>query len=143
MARILPIEKIVARLKLDEGYRACGYRCSSGALTIGFGRNIDEDRGGLGISEPEAELLLRNDIDRCVDELRRNFKWFDESPSSTQSCLVQLCFWLGLTRLRRFRKMLLALAKGDRDRAADELIDSLLYRQIPGRTQRVADQLRG
>lgn len=144
MPRILPIEKIVARLKLDEGYRAHAYQCvPAKAWTVGYGRNIDQNHGALGISEPEAELLLRNDIDRCVDELRRHFKWFDESPSSTQSCLVQLCFWLGLTRLRRFRKMLLALAKGDRDRAADELIDSLLYRQIPGRTQRVADQLRG
>ena len=142
MARIVPIEKIVARLKEDEGYRAHAYQCGSGAWTVGYGRNIDQDHGALGISEPEAEMLLRNDIDRCVDELRRTFAWVDEQSANVQAVLVELTFWLGLTRLRKFKKCLAALEADDRTTAAAELLDSRLYRQIPGRTERLAERLR-
>jgi len=143
MARIVPIEKIVARLKEDEGYRAHAYQCGSGAWTVGYGRNIDQDHGALGISEPEAEMLLRNDIDRCVDELRRTFAWVDDQSANVQAVLVELAFWLGLTRLRKFKKCLAALEAGDRTTAAAELIDSRLHRQVPDRTERLAERLRG
>ena len=142
MARIVPIEKIVARLKEDEGYRAHAYQCGSGAWTVGYGRNIDQDHGALGISEPEAEILLRNDVDRCVDELRRTFAWVDEQSANVQAVLVELTFWLGLTRLRKFKKCLAALEAGDRTTAAAELIDSRLHGQVPDRTERLAERLR-
>jgi len=142
MARIVPIEKIVARLKEDEGYRAHAYQCGSGAWTVGYGRNIDQDHGALGISEPEAEMLLRNDIDRCVDELRRTFAWVDDQSANVQAVLVELAFWLGLTRLRKFKKCLAALEAGDRTTAAAELIDSRLHGQVPDRTERLAERLR-
>ena len=38
------------RVKRDEGFRRYPYRCSAGALTIGYGRNIDEYHGGGGIN---------------------------------------------------------------------------------------------
>ena len=142
---VLPLDGIVENLKRHEGYRAHVYKCSAipPAWTIGYGRNVDEDRGGLGITEEEADYLLRNDVGRCVQELRNNFKWFDQSPSSVQSCCVELCFWLGLPRLRRFKRMLSALAKQDRELASEELQDSLLFKQVPGRTQILADRMRG
>jgi len=142
---VLPVDTIVENLKKHEGFRAHVYKCSAipPAWTIGYGRNVDEDRGGLGITEEEADYLLRNDVGRSVQELRNNFKWFDESESSVQSCLVELCFWIGLTRLKRFRRMILALAKQDRELASEELQDSLLFKQVPGRTQILADRMRG
>ena len=140
---VLPTDTIVHNLKADEGYRAHAYQCGSGAWTVAYGRNIDQNHGGLGISQPEAEFLLRNDVDRCVDELRRTFGWVAEQPADVQVVLVELTFWLGLTRLRKFRKCLAALESGDRTTAAAELIDSRLYRQIPGRTKRLADRMRG
>ena len=45
------LERLVAR---HEGFRSHVYRCSAGALTIGYGTNISD-----GISETEALLLLR------------------------------------------------------------------------------------
>ena len=139
----LPIERIAENLKKHEGFRSYCYRCPSLAWSIGYGRNIDKDRGGLGITEQEADYLLRNDIDRCIVELRSHFKWFDESPVHIQGSLIELCFWLGLTRLRKFKRMLSALAKQNYEQASDELVDSLLFRQIPGRTQIIADRISG
>jgi len=140
---VLPVDAIVRNLKADEGYRAHAYQCvPAKAWTVGYGRNIDQNHGALGISEPEAEFLLRNDINRCVDELHRTFGWADEQPPDVQAVLVELTFWLGLTRLRKFKKCLAALEAGDRTTAAAELIDSRLHRQVPDRTERLAERLR-
>ena len=42
------------RVKMHEGLRLKPYRCTSGKLTIGYGRNIEDN----GITEAEASFLL-------------------------------------------------------------------------------------
>ena len=52
-------EIAVQQLKTDEGLRLKPYHCTAGALTIGYGRNLD----AVGITEAEADILLKADID--------------------------------------------------------------------------------
>ena len=136
-----PIDQLVEELSREEGYRAHCYTCSAGAHTVGFGRNIDEDAGGLGISEEEAEYLLKNDIQRSIEECEK-LDWFADLTPSRQAVIIHLCFWIGYPRLLKFQKMAAALAAGDYDTAADELLDSKLARDIPGRANRLADVIR-
>ena len=140
--QMYPIDEIAEALKLEEGYRAHCYLCSEGANTVGYGRNIDAD-GGIGISEEEATYLLRNDIDRTIEECRR-WSWFDDLDPARQSVVVQLCFQLGWPRLSGFNRMLTALAKQppDYETAAIELLDSRFATQVPERANRLADQMR-
>ena len=139
--RMYPIDEIVESLKFEEGYRAHCYICTAGAHTVGYGRNIDAD-GGIGISENEADYLLRNDIERTIAECKR-WGWFDDLDPPRQSVVVQLCFQLGYPRLAGFNRMLFALSRQDYETAAIELLDSRFATQVPERANRLADQMRG
>jgi len=137
------IDRLADILIEEEGYRAHAYTCTSGAVTVAVGRNIDAEHGGLGISESEARFLLANDIDRCIDECERAFDWFEYLDDSRQAVIVHLAFWIGLPRLMKFKKMIAAIEEENFQTAALELLDSKLARDIPGRATRLADELRG
>ena len=92
------IDEIAEALKREEGYRAHCYICTAGKNSVGYGRNIDAD-GGIGISEDEADYLLRNDIDRTIKECEQ-WAWFSDLQPAQQSVLIQLCFQLGYPGLQ-------------------------------------------
>ena len=134
------IDEIAEALKREEGFSAHCYICTAGKNSVGYGRNIDAD-GGIGISEEEADYLLRNDIDRTIAECEQ-WGWFGDLQPAQQSVLIQLCFQLGYPRLTKFKRMLAALAEQDYDTAADELLDSRFAEQVPRRANRLAEQMR-
>ena len=138
------IDEITASLMIEEGFRAHAYYDTAvpPRLTIGFGRNIDREGGGLGISEDEAELMLRNDIDRSVQECA-NWYWFDRQPDRIKRVLIELCFQLGYPALSGFNRMLSALSADNYETAAAELLDSKFAVQVPHRAKRLSDRLRG
>ena len=139
--RMYPIDEIADALKREEGYVPHCYICTAGAHTVGYGRNIDAD-GGIGISEDEADHLLRNDIDRTIKECQQ-WAWFDDLDPARQSVVVQLCFQLGRPRLSQFKRMLSALSQQPPDliAAANELLDSQFANQVPARAARLAEQM--
>ena len=130
---------IVESLKAEEGYMATCYFCTAGAHTVGYGRNISE--GGIGISEEEAEYLLKNDVNRTIDEVRQRWPWFDDCDKAAREVMVELCFQLGAPRLSGFVKCLAALEAGDNDIAAAELLDSKFAKQVPARAARLHKRL--
>lgn len=138
----ISLTEILNSLKIEEGFRGRAYRCSEGHLTVGYGRNIDKT--GLGLTEEEASYLLKNDVVRTVEELRRRYIWFDSIPKKQRDVLVELCFQLGASRLSQFKKMLHNFEEGNYYAAADELLDSKFAReQVPARADRLANKLRG
>lgn len=132
------MKKLIEQLKLHEGVRSHPYDCPAGYLTIGVGRNISET--GLGLSEDEIDYLLRNDIERCYQELDR-FAWFMDLDTVRQEALVNMCFNLGFTRLTRFTKMMGAMAEGKYALAAAEALDSKWARQVGKRAKDIAHML--
>ncbi len=138
----ISLTEILNSLKIEEGFRGRAYRCSEGHLTVGYGRNIDKT--GLGLTEEEASYLLKNDVVRTVEELRRRYIWFDSIPKKQRDVLVELCFQLGASRLSAIQKMLHNFEEGNYYAAADELLDSKFAReQVPARADRLANKLRG
>lgn len=124
-------------LKKCEGYRNKIYKCTAGANTIGFGRNLDQN----GISMDEAELMLNNDIRRCQSELRQ-YGWYRNQPTGVQDALTNMCFNMGISRLVCFTKMIAALNKNDYTTAAKEALDSLWAKQVGQRAKDVALMIR-
>jgi lysozyme len=109
-------------------------------ITVGVGRNIDEN-GGIGLSDDEIDYLLENDIKRCKQELIR-YSWFSDLDSVRQDAMVNLCFNLGFSRLSLFTNALAAMAVADYDRAAMEFLDSKWARQVGRRSEDVAHMIR-
>lgn len=127
---------------IEEGFRAHVYQdtASPPRWTIGFGRNVDREGGGLGISEEEAALMLCNDIARSAKECSK-FYWFDRQPDRVKRVLIELCFQMGYPALSGFNRMLSALSADNYETAAAELLDSKFARQVPHRAKRLAARL--
>tara|TARA_R100000750_G_C2336201_1_gene92194 strand:- start:230 stop:640 length:411 start_codon:yes stop_codon:yes gene_type:complete len=125
---------LVEELKHDEGVKFKPYQCSSGKLTIGIGRNIEE----RGISDSEAEFMLKNDIDICIDELKKAFSWYDNLSDKRQRVMINMCFNLGLGKLKGFKKFLQAMDDQIWNIAAEEMLDSRWADQVGDRAVRLA-----
>ena len=134
------MNKLVKQLRRHEGVRTHAYKCSANMITVGVGRNIDEN-GGLGLSDDEIDYLLENDIKRCQQELI-GLSWFTDLDSVRQDALVNLCFNLGMTRLMGFKNALAAMAVGDYPKAADEFYDSRWAKQVGSRADEVCEMIR-
>ena len=129
------METLEEQLIRHEGYRQFPYKCSAGKLTIGIGRNIEE----RGISEDEAKYLLHNDIEACKIELNLLFPIVKVLNSSRYNVLINMCFNMGIKRLNGFKKMWAALAVGDYDEAAKQMLDSKWAWQVGTRSVELAE----
>ncbi len=133
----MDVQNIVKDLKRDEGKRLKPYLCPEGKLTIGYGRNIEDN----GISESEAELLLSNDVRYCISLLER-FDFWVELDAVRRDVLINMCFNLGYTKFARFKRMLQAIQLHDYAQAADEMKDSRWFLQVGDRSKRLEYMMR-
>ena len=121
-------------IKKHEGLRLKPYRCTAGKLTVGYGRNLEDN----GISKAEAELLLKNDIQNCYRQCIGLSCW-EKLNEPRRAALLDMCFNLGFTRLKTFKKMLAALAQGYYERAAYEMLNSKWATQVGARAAELAE----
>ncbi len=132
--------RLRARVKAAEGFRGQPYRDSLGYLTIGFGRLIDPTRGG-GISQDEADYLLRNDL-RVAERLCEGMDGYLELSPARQAVLIEMAFNMGAATLRTFTRMFRALQEQDYAEAAEQLLDSRWHLQVGHRAEQLAVQMR-
>ncbi len=132
--------QLTEMIKRHEGVKSKVYVCSAGFETIGVGRNISDS--GLGLSDDEIEYLLANDIARVRGELEDTYFWFGALNEARQDAMIDICFNLGLTRLRGFVKALEAMSREQFDIAADEFMDSKWAKQVGMRAIRVTEMIR-
>ena len=135
------MSQLVEMIKRHEGVKSKVYLCSAGYETIGVGRNISES--GLGLSDDEIDYLLQNDIQRVKEELKETYFWFVALNEARQDAMIDICFNLGLTRLRGFVKALEAMSREQFDVAAEEFMDSKWAQQVGTRAIRVTEMIRG
>ena len=129
------------QIKSDEGCVLHAYNDHLGFVTVGYGRLLDKRRGG-GISQTEAEMLLENDIDRKLAELRGKLPWFDKLDDARKGVLLNMAFQLGIAGLLNFKNTLAKVEAGDYDGAATNMLKSKWATQTPNRAKRMADQMR-
>ena len=130
--------QLIKQLALHEGVRLKPYRCTSGKLTIGIGRNLDD----RGISREEAIAMLERDILEVTARLKAELPWFDSLDPIRKRVLIDMGFNLGVDGLLGFRKTLAAFEAGDWNRAADEMLASRWAAQVGERSRRLARMTR-
>ncbi len=122
-----------------EGLRLKPYRCTAGKLTIGVGRNLED----VGVSESEALAMLRRDITEVQVRLINDERWcFGDLCHARQVVLANMCFQLGKAGLDKFRKLRAAVAAGDWEEAARQMLDSRWAKQTPRRAKELAEIMR-
>lgn len=131
-------EKVETQLIVDEDLRLMPYRCPAGKLTIGVGRNLEDN----GITRAEAYYLLRNDVDTCHRQLSLAIPFYDRLPFEKKEILLNMCFNMGLTKLQGFKRMLAAMAVNDWESAAHEMANSAWAMQVGDRARRLIEKMR-
>ena len=129
---------LLDRIMRHEGYRRHGYHCPTGALTIGYGRNLDS----IGVSEPEARVLAENDLARTALELDKAAPWWRLLPEGPRETIHEMAFNMGVPRLMGFAKALDAARRQDWAVAAREMLDSRWAEQVGVRAITLADVMR-
>lgn len=131
-------EQLRAQLIRHEGIRLKPYRCPAGKLTIGVGRNLDD----RGISLAEAHFMLETDIQLCLEQCERVFIWFRRLDGVRQRVIVDLAFNLGMPKLLGFKQTLAAIANGEYEKAAVQMLASKWAQQVGDRAVRLARMMR-
>ena len=121
--------KIEELLIKHEGLKLKPYKDTRGILTIGVGRNLEDN----GIEQDEALFMLKNDIKRCENELKEIFEDFDELPENVRLVLIDMIFNLGKTRFLGFKHMIQAVKNRDWNKMITEMKNSKWCRELKNR----------
>lgn len=131
-------ETLEQMIERHEGCRDRYYLDSEGVPTIGIGHNLFKP-----ISRAAIEQIFRDDLREAWDDCLHAFPWFADLTEPRQWAMIDLCFNLGMTRLLGFRKFLTAMNLGEYETAANELMDSLWFKQVKNRGVEVVSMIRG
>lgn len=109
-------------IQAAEGLRLTPYTDQTGAVHIGYGRNLT----GKGITRAEAEILFKNDLSEAETDLSRNIfarEWAG-LPEKVQEVLINMRYQLGPEGFRGFVDMIAAVRAGDWPTMAKEMKES-------------------
>ena len=134
---MLDYERLRQQLIRHEGSSRTPYVDSVGKVTIGVGRNLEDN----GLSENEVLMLLDNDIRTAEQDARALVPDFGQLTDVRQRVIIDMAFNLGRARLAGFRKFLAAVQIQDYVTAREEMLDSKWARQVKGRAGRLANMM--
>ena len=132
------MKKLIDQLKLHEGLRLKPYKCTSGKLSIGVGRNLED----IGISEKEAEMLLLHDIEEAERQLTAHFPWTQDLDEVRLAALINFTFNVGIGTVSKFVNAMALLKEGSFDMASEEFLQSRWANQVGQRAIDVTEQIR-
>jgi lysozyme len=132
------MNKLIEQLKIHEGFRSNVYTCSGGKKTVGYGRNLQD----IGISEEEAEMLLKNDIYEATNQLLNAFPFMATFSDVRISAMINFTFNVGIGTVRKFSNTIEYLKNEDWEAAADEMMDSKWAEQVGDRSIQITEQIR-
>lgn len=133
-------DSIRHQLEDAEGRETHPYKCSTGHLTIGVGRNLET----VGLKPHEIDYLFANDVNEAILDLESIFgPIFANISPNRRLALIDMRFNLGYGGFRQFKKMVHAIREGDWNEAAKQAVDSVWATQVQKtRVDRVEKQLR-
>jgi lysozyme len=143
----------------NEGWRRDAYADSAGIPTVGVGFNLrrqdapariaalglsyDEVAAGTQrLTDDQIDRLFTADLEATLAGVAALVPGFLALTLARRIALVDMAFNLGLGGLGRFKRLLAAIDRGDWEGAEAEIVDSLYFRQVPGRAKRNARAIR-
>jgi lysozyme len=147
---MLDMRTIMDRLEMSEGLVTTRQPCPAGKMTIGYGRNIDDNpldaeeqrhlgcgpKGPNPISKKDAEYLLQSDINKCINDLDKRFPWWKNLDGEHQFIMIDMAFNCGIGGLSKHKTMLQCMKEGKFDEAAEAMRNTKYFRQVGNRSAR-------
>ena len=145
---MIDLERLRLDLENDEGCIKEVYLDHLGYPTFGIGhliKDTDPEYGcevGQNITDERVAEALEDDIQITYNDCLRLYPDFDMLPNEVQLIIANMMFNLGATRMGKFRGMKAGVDARDWQRAADEMVDSLWYKQVTNRADRLVKRMR-
>ena len=142
------IEQLRKELEVDEGVKYEIYNDHLGYPTFGIGhlvRDTDPEAGaavGTPVTEDRVIEAFNEDVETVLSDCAILYDDFDELPEEAQLIIANMMFNLGRPRLSKFKGMKAGVDSRDWKKAADEMIDSAWYRQVPNRAGRLVARMK-
>ena len=142
------IEQLRKELEVDEGVKYEIYNDHLGYPTFGIGhlvRDTDPEAGaalGTPVTEDRVIEAFNEDVDTVLDDCYILYDDFDKLPEEAQLIIANMMFNLGRPRHSKFKGMKAGVDARDWKKAADEMIDSAWYRQVPNRAGRLVTRMK-
>ena len=142
------IEQLRKELEVDEGVKYEIYNDHLGYPTFGIGhlvRDTDPEHGkeiGTPVSEDRVIEAFDNDVQIVLSDCERLYNDFNVLPEEVQLIIANMMFNMGRPRLSKFKGMKAGVDAQDWNKAADEMVDSAWYRQVPKRAGRLVKRMR-
>ena len=145
--------RLIAQLQDDEGFRKMPYFCTAGALTIGYGYNLDENELAIsagqvklfkqnGISQKTAVNLLIDVLIKREKTLQNRLPWLSKLSPARRDVFMNMAYQLGERGFFNFNRTLAAAQRGDYAACADYMLQSRWALQTPNRAKRLAKQMK-
>ena len=142
------IEQLRKELEVDEGVKYEIYNDHLGYPTFGIGhlvRDTDPEHGqeiGTPVSEDRVIEAFNKDVESVLNDCTILYGNFSKLPEEAQLIIANMMFNLGRPRLSKFKGMKAGVDARDWKKAADEMVDSAWYRQVPNRAGRLVTRMK-
>lgn len=141
-------QSVFEQLKVDEGVVYEIYLDHLDYPTFGVGHLViegDPEYGqpvGTPVSESRVAEVFERDLDTAISECVALYgDQFHAWPGEVQEIVVNMMFNMGRTRLGKFKNFRAALEDCDWERAGKEGRDSIWYKQVTNRAERLMSRL--
>ena len=144
----MDIRQLRKELEVDEGVKYEIYKDHLGYPTFGIGHLVidsDPEYGqevGTPVSEDRVIEAFDNDVQIVLADCERLYNDFNVLPEEVQLIIANMMFNMGRPRLSKFKGMKAGVDAQDWNKAADEMIDSAWYKQVPNRAGRLVKRMR-
>ena len=142
------IEQLRKELEVDEGVKYEIYNDHLGYPTFGIGhlvRDTDPEAGaavGTPVTEDRVIEAFNEDVETVLNDCTILYRDFNDLPEEAQLIIANMMFNLGRPRLTKFKGMKAGVDARDWKKAADEMVDSAWYRQVPNRAGRLVTRMK-
>ena len=151
----MDIRQLRKELEVDEGVKYEIYKDHLGYPTFGIGHLVVETSDAILIANPEygqevgtpvsEDRVIEafdNDVQVVLADCERLYNDFNVLPEEVQLIIANMMFNMGRPRLSKFKGMKAGVDAQDWNKAADEMIDSNWYKQVPNRAGRLVKRMR-
>lgn len=134
---------LVTELRRDEGVRYRPYldTAKPPKRTVGVGHNMDAKPLPAGwvfpLTDAQVNQLLMGDLQEVYAGLDAKLPWWRSLDEVRQRVLANMAFNMGVAGLLGFPRMLAAAQGGNYAGAAAQMKDSLWYKQVGDRAERL------
>ena len=142
------LEVLIEQLEIDEGLVEAVYLDHLNLKTVGIGHLCRQGEPeydmevGDPVSRERINELFNEDVESVLSDCNRLYPDFDELPEEAKQIICNMMFNMGLGRLSAFKGMKRGVDARDWESAANEMVDSKWYNQVPNRAERLVERMR-